>query len=75
MDGPEVTLFGIVDMQVCVPAAWFDAEVQDFADRENPTELEHGWKIRKEGHPVLNGAHERVECGSRLGYVHIMLEC
>ena len=74
-DDPEVTHYGALDMQVCVPSNWTDDEVVDFANRENPSGTANGWGIRKEGDKALGGAHERVECSTRKGFVHIMLDC
>lgn len=69
-----VTRRGALDMQVCVPSAWTDEQVKDFADRENECGTEHGWQIRKQGDPALAGADERVKCADRGGHVHIMLD-
>lgn len=70
----EVTRWGALDMQVCVPAEWTDAEVMAFADRENPCGTEHGWFIRKAGDEMLRGAPERQPCKDRSKHVHIMLD-
>jgi hypothetical protein len=61
-------------MQVCVPDAWTDEQVKEFADRENLCGTENGWFIRKAGDKALNGDHERQPCSSRDGCVHIMLD-
>lgn len=71
----EVTHTGILDMQVCVPWAWVDGEVEAFAERKNPCGTTHGWQIRKDGNPRLDGDPERVDCASRPGFAHVMLEC
>jgi hypothetical protein len=70
----EVTRRGALDMQVCVPAGWTDAEVKEFADRENLCGTDNGWHLRKEGDAALAGDPERVPCASRAGHVHIMLD-
>lgn len=70
----EVTRMGALDMQVCVPADWTDAETLAFAEQQYPCGTEYGWQIRKEGDPHLQGAPERVACHSREGHVHIMLD-
>lgn len=74
---PVVTRTGMFNMQVCVPDAWSDEQVVTFANRENPSGLERGWCIEKEGHEALQGSPERVTCedANRIGYVHIMLDC
>lgn len=71
---PQVTRQGALDVQVCVPAAWTDEQVKAFADAEYPCGTMNGWGIRREGSKLLAGAPERVNCASRLGYVHIMLD-
>lgn len=74
-DRPEVTRFGVLDMQVCVPADWTDKQVLEFANRRHPTGIRTGWVIRKEGNEWLQGAKERQPCEDRKGFVHIMLDC
>ncbi len=64
-----------LDMQVCVPADWTDAQVKAFADRENPAGLETGWQITRTGDRHLAGDPERNPCLGQLGFVHIMLHC
>ena len=71
---PEVTRYGVLDMQVCVPENWSDEQVKEFADEKYLCGSTSGWHIRKEGDKALNGAHERVECEMRDGFVHIMLD-
>lgn len=70
----EVIRMGSLDMQVCVPDYWTDAQVKEFADRKNPCGTDNGWFIRKQGDRALAGADERVRCGSRSGFVHVMLD-
>ena len=71
---PEVTRAGALDMQVCVPADWSDAQVKDFADTNNTCGTEHGWAIRKEGSKHLAGDPERAQCSDRKGFVHVTLD-
>jgi len=71
---PEVTRFGVVDMQVCVPADWDDAKVTAFANEKNPSGLEAGWTIRTDP-KLLAGAPVRNPCKAREGFVHLMLDC
>lgn len=73
----QVTQIHALDMQVCVPSDWTDQQVMDFANANNPAGTVRGWRIRKQGHPRLDGAPERQPCASkaREGFVHIMLEC
>lgn len=71
---PEVTRTGFLDMQVCVPENWTDAEVTEFANIHNPCGTTGGWVIRKEGDPALAGDPERCPCDDRTGFVHIMLD-
>lgn len=71
---PEVTKYGMLDMQVCVPATWSDDDVKAFSDQANECGTSLGWQIRREGSPLLSGAAERVPCLRRNGFVHIMLD-
>ena len=70
----EVTQVGALDMQVCVPADWSDAEVKKFADTHSICGTRAGWYIRKEGSTLLAGDKERVPCADCKGFVHIMLD-
>ena len=74
---PELTRQGALDMQVCVPKGWTDAQVVAFANRANWSGLDAGWQIRKEGDPALDGDPERVQCNDldRAEFVHVMLVC
>jgi hypothetical protein len=71
---PEITKFGALDMQVCVPHWWTDDQIKEFADTENVCGTEHGWQIRHLGDPKLAGRQERVPCKDRSGFVHVMLD-
>lgn len=71
----EVTKTSLFNMQVCIPENWEDDEAMNFANKENPSGLDKGWYIQKQGHEALNGDNERVPCSDRSGFVHIMLEC
>lgn len=75
MSKATVIKFGALDMQVCVPADWTDEQVEEFANRENPSGLEIGWKIRPADSPYQAGAPVRVTCAKNADNVHIMLEC
>jgi hypothetical protein len=72
--GAQVTRFGALDMQVCVPAEWTDEDVKSFADSRNLCGTEHGWQIRREGDKALAGCAERVQCQDDPSFVHIMLD-
>ena len=71
---PEVTHYGVLSMQVCVPSDWTDEQVRTFAEKEYPCGTSNGWFIRKQGDERLAGADERVPCADRVGFVHIMLD-
>jgi hypothetical protein len=69
----EVTRFGALDMQVCVPREWTDDQVRAFAEGEYPCGTENGWAIRdKEGELPTYSC--RVPCARREGHVHIVLD-
>lgn len=70
----EVTQYGVLDCQVCVPESFTDEEVLAFANAANPCGTSLGWAIRKQGDVGLAGCDERVKCTGREGYVHIMLD-
>lgn len=72
--GAEVTRWGALDMQVCVPADWTDDQIVAFANAENICGTTNGWQIRRAGHRLLEGAPERVTCSDRSGNCHIMLD-
>lgn len=71
---PEVTKYGALDMQVCVPSNWTDEQALAFAEAEFPCGTSVGWVIRKQGDYQLAGAKERVACEGRSGFVHIMFD-
>ena len=71
---PEVTRFGALDMQVCVPKEWSDGMVTRFAEQEYPCGTTNGWRIRRTGDLALGGKPERVTCEGREDFVHIMLD-
>jgi hypothetical protein len=73
-EGAEVTMRGVLSMQVCVPEGWDDYTVKRFADRENLCGTSNGWFVRKDGDKSLEHSPERVQCASRPGFVHIMLD-
>jgi hypothetical protein len=70
----EVTKYGSLDMQVCVPDDWTDEQVGIFAEQRYPCGTTAGWQIRREGEESLQGAKERTPCEKRPGHVHIMLD-
>jgi hypothetical protein len=70
----QVTRAGMLDMQVCVPADWNDEQVRTFAEAEYPCGTTNGWQIRREGDEALGGSPERVSCGERTGFVHVVLD-
>lgn len=71
---PEVTRYGLLCMQVCVPKTWTDDQVNTFAEQEYPCGTSCGWSIRRQGDPSLNGDAERVACHDRADFVHVMLD-
>lgn len=73
--GPMVTRRGLCDLQVCVPANWSDAQVEEFANSDTPTGLESHWRLRAADDKYQRGAPIRVQCAECVGNVHIMLSC
>lgn len=71
----EVTCFGIIDCQVCVPDHWTDEQILWFTEMANPCGTSAGWQIRREGDKLLCGDPERQPCSDRPGFVHVMLDC
>lgn len=71
---PEVVIYGLLDMQLCVPKHYTDEQVVECAERLNPSGTQNGWQIRKMGDVLLGGDPERKECCDREGFVHIMLD-
>jgi hypothetical protein len=69
----QVTRFGLLDMQVCIPTDWTDTQIVAFAEEQYPNGA-NGWTIRRQGDPALNGDPERQPCTGREGHVHIMLD-
>lgn len=72
--GAEVTKMGMLDMQVCVPKEFTDEEIVRFAERLYPCGTTVGWVIRRQGSKSLSGMPERNPCGTRDGFVHVMLD-
>lgn len=71
----EVTRCGLIDLQVCVPEDWSDAQAEQFANAERPTGIDSRWTLRAADDPAQNGAPIRVACDSRAHHVHIMMSC
>lgn len=74
MNEATVTYYGLLDMQVCVPKDWTDEQVVAFANSENPCGTTNGWHIRRQGHKLLSGGDERVQCNDFSDNCHIMLD-
>lgn len=70
----EVTRYGGLDMQVCVPDEWDNEYVLKFAERAYACGTTSGWQIRRAGSCALKGDPERQPCVDRGGHVHIMLD-
>lgn len=82
---PEVTHYGVLDMQVCVPESWTDEQILAFAEKKFPCGTTNGWFIRRqadydkaiaEGKVPREGCHmkERIACDDRPGFIHVMLD-
>jgi hypothetical protein len=70
----QVTHFGFLDCQVCVPETFTDEQVLAFASEANPCGTEAGWQISREGSKYLAGSPERARCDGLAGFVHLMLD-
>lgn len=68
-----VTVYGVFDMQVCVPEHWTFEQAREFAERRYPSGTTGGWSICEDGHPALAGDAARVKCLERKGFIHIKL--
>ena len=66
---PEVVRIGLLDLQVCVPKEFSDADVEAFANAESPTGISSNWSI------VGEGDVRRVQCVERPECCHLVLMC
>jgi hypothetical protein len=73
--GPEVVRTALCTMQVCVPEAFTNAQVEQFANSNSPTGIATPWVVVAQGEPPLNGDNERVPCEKREGCCHLLLVC
>ena len=69
---PEIVRWSLLSLQVCVPEDYTDEQVTEFANKNQPTGLDHGWCIQRKHE---NGDPERVPCESRRGCIHVVLTC
>ena len=70
----QVTRYGMLDMQICIPEAWDDAQALTFAEQTYPCGTTNGWTIRRQGDPALGGDDERVPCEGRPACMHLILD-
>lgn len=73
MDGAVVSRYGMLNMQVCVPADWTNEQARAFAEREYPCGTSAGWSMRT-AETEGDGYPERNPCHDRPGYVHITFD-
>jgi len=73
LEGPAVSRYGMLDMQVCVPADWTDEQAREFAEREYPCGTSSGWSMRTK-ETEGDGYPERTPCEDRPGFVHITFD-
>jgi len=71
---PEIVRWSLLNLQVCVPEEYTDAEVIEFADHNHRTGLDHGWRIVR-ADEMTDGSPERNPCSQRKGCVHVLLSC
>lgn len=69
---PEIVRWSLLSLQVCVPEEYTDEAVTEFANKNQPTGLDHDWQIKTD---YENPANIRVPCESRRGCVHVVLTC
>jgi hypothetical protein len=60
-------------MQVCVPSNWTNEQIEHFANADTPCGTEGGWKFRKK-ESYTDDSEERVNCISRGGFIHAVLD-
>lgn len=60
---PMVLVSKILEMTLCIPKTWDDAQVEKYAHDRNPLV---SWKV---------GERQRVQCGVHSGAYHITLDC
>lgn len=66
---PEVVRIGLVWIQVCVPEAFTDEQIEKFANTEAPTGIGSQWAIDRDQKLV------RAKCDEREGCTHLVLKC
>jgi hypothetical protein len=77
---PTVVQTGPLHMQVCVPQEYTDNQVEIYANYISPCGTTEGWKIRRNLGAVVDidkvqsDYFERVECGEKPRFVHVLLE-
>ena len=63
----EVTIAGVLDVQVCVDRDWSDAQAKEFTEGEYPCGTESGWSVAEH-------VEQRVKCAMREGFVHMLFQ-
>jgi hypothetical protein len=77
---PTVVQTGPLHMVVCVPQEYTDNQVEIYANYISPCGTTEGWKIRRSKGAMVNldkvqsDYFERVECGEKPRFVHVLLE-
>lgn len=68
VEKPQVLKRGVLGIGMCVPKAWTDTQVEEFAEADSPCGTTAGWQVYKTGKDP-----ERVDCEDRAGFIHIVV--
>ena len=68
----EITRWGFVTIQACVPASWEHDQIEAFANKNYPTGIQSNWVVKpaEECHDP-----QRVACEDHKANIHILLQC
>lgn len=69
-----VYTFGVCHCSVCVPSDMPREEVEDGANEEHQTGLDHGWKISDDAH-FKGGEPNPCPCDKATGRMHYLMVC
>lgn len=67
----QVIRTGIFNIQVCAPKDWTDAQIEKFAEQQQPNEIGYAWTICG---ALPNGDPKEVQCDKFPDHKHVVLE-